>query len=225
MQAVWYRDRITYGRLNERYRTVHELCYLILEHTAFDDLFDTRGNVSVQSFLVNMNTLFEEFVTKLFTAALHGSDLRVLSKERLKGTIIDAASTRTYATLVPDLVVAHSVDNASLERQIPIDIKYKLYDDQKLSTSDIYQSFTYALALSRGGLEGLAGIIYPGERTAVTTRLDINPSAAPARARITAVSLNVKRILDDIGPDGRLPEHLRQEIRTLARTVVAGGPS
>jgi 5-methylcytosine-specific restriction enzyme subunit McrC len=101
-------------------------------------------------------------------------------------------------------------------------VKYKLYDDRKLSTGDIYQAFTYALALSRGRAEGRAGIVYPGERTGITRTLEINPTAAPTRARIVSASLDVRGILSEIGSDGSLSEYVRNEVQTIARIVAAG---
>jgi len=218
----WYLRNIVYSRLNERYRPAHTLARLVLEHTAFDDLYDTRGDLGIRSFLVNMNALFEEFVTVLFSDALRDSDLHVAPKERLRAAIVDASTARTYATIVPDLVLAVRAGSHGVERRTPVDIKYKMYADRKLSTSDIYQAFAYALALSTGGIDARAGLVYPGGQTAIATRLDINPHAAPTRARITAASLDVAGILDGIGFDGSLPEHMRTRLQAVARSITLG---
>ena len=53
---------VRYDRLNEHYRGVVELSRLILRHGAFET---GRGNVRANGFLMNMNIVFQEFVTEL----------------------------------------------------------------------------------------------------------------------------------------------------------------
>jgi len=222
-EANWYRRHITYGRLNERYRSAHALACLVLEHAAFEDLYDMRGNVGMRSFLLNMNSLFEDFITRLLSEALVGTDLQVAPKERFKTAIIDSVTSRPYATIVPDLVVTQRHSDGRPETRTPIDIKYKLYDNFTLSTADIYQAFTYALALSGGGVDARAGIIYPGARTAITNRLDINPSASPTPARITAASLGIEEILDEVQIGAPLGASLQRGIIAAIRAIACEG--
>jgi len=217
--SAWYRGPITYSRLNERYRAAHELAYLLLENIAFDDLYDTDGRLGVRSFLLNMNSLFEEFVSKVFSDALAGSDLIIAPKQRLREAIVHADTRTTHSPIVPDIVLAKWSPTGSPEPRLPIDCKYKLYDERSLSTADIYQMFTYALALSAPGYEPRAGIVYPGLRTAVTTRLDVTPRTGPARARITGVSLQVPDALDQIRLGSALPSELVEQIRDLVRAI------
>ena len=52
---------IRFDRLNEHYRRVVELSRLILRHGAFES---GRGQLRSSGFLVDMNVLFQEFITQ-----------------------------------------------------------------------------------------------------------------------------------------------------------------
>lgn len=217
LNPTWYRQRITYSRLNERYRAAHDLAYLLLDHTGFDDLYGTSGTLSVPAFMLDMNQLFERFVTRLLEVATHDSELEVSTHHRLRATIIDSTTNTTYASIDPDLVVRHRSDG----RPIPVDVKYKRYDDKKLGTGDLYQSFTYALALAHGYAsgKGRAGILYPGASTRITDRLDINPGASPSAARITAASLDIPSLLSEIDTNGRISVGAQGQLLDLLRGI------
>lgn len=219
----WYRAHITYGRLNERYRTAHELAYLLLDHIGFDDVYNTSSTVEVCSFLLNMNRVFEAFVTTLLTNVLNGTDHQVAQQQRHRSMIIDADSGRTYASIVPDLTIETRADHSTLRQRTPVDLKYKLYDNRQITTSDIYQAFTYALALSSGSTEASAGLIYPGDQTKIVTRLDIAPHAAPTRARITIASIDLVTILDEMSSTGALPEPLGHRLLAIVEAFAIGG--
>ncbi len=219
-ESDWYRHRIVYSRLNERYRDAHDIAYLILDHLAFDDLFQTTGPVNVNAFLIDMNAVFERFVTKLLAAAA-GPHLQIDSQHRLHARITDANTGRTYATLVPDLIVrCHEP-----ARTTPVDIKYKLYSDHKLTTSDIYQAATYAHALATADVDARAAIIYPGNRTAVTTRLLVNGHHPRSRTHLAAGSLNVEAALEHINAMNRPSTELTEQVRKLAIELATGEAS
>ena len=60
---------VTFDRLNEHYRGAVGLSRLILRHSAFEA---RRGKVRATGFLMNMNTLFQEFVTVALRESLAG---------------------------------------------------------------------------------------------------------------------------------------------------------
>lgn len=84
----------TYNRLNHHYRPAHELCWLVLEQTGIED-FLTRGRTSCFSFLLNMNQLFEQFVTVLMRKLLEPHGFRVKSQHK------DASISGTHSA-IPD---------------------------------------------------------------------------------------------------------------------------
>ena len=58
---------VRFDRLNEHYRTVVELSRLILQHGAFES---SRGEVRASGFLMDMNVVFQEFVTAALRESL-----------------------------------------------------------------------------------------------------------------------------------------------------------
>ena len=66
---------VTFDRLNDHYRGVVGLSRLILRHSAFEA---RRGQVRATGFLMNMNTLFQEFVTVALRESLRRIGERVL---------------------------------------------------------------------------------------------------------------------------------------------------
>jgi 5-methylcytosine-specific restriction enzyme subunit McrC len=189
----WYRQRIHYDRRNERYRPAHELDRLILSGLALNDLA-TAGYRYVTAFMLNMNTLFERFVTRLVENSLAGSNLRVSSQSTLRAVIVDERTGRTYSTIRPDLLVI----DATTGVQVPIDIKYKLYGAQKIGSTDIYQLFLYAYALGGESSSRIAGLIYPAVTDTAGHALHIKPVAGSAAAHIRGAGLNVPAILDSL---------------------------
>jgi 5-methylcytosine-specific restriction enzyme subunit McrC len=103
--ADFYRRQIVYDRSNDRYRTAHELSYLILDHIGLDDLFRTTGSLRARSFMIDMNQLFEKFVSKLFSESLQDSQFDVTTQKRFQASIVGTHSGIPYTTLKPDLVV------------------------------------------------------------------------------------------------------------------------
>ena len=60
---------VPFDRLNEHYRGVVGLSRLILRHSAFES---GRGRVRAAGFLMDMNKVFQEFVTQALRDALGG---------------------------------------------------------------------------------------------------------------------------------------------------------
>jgi len=62
-------DDVTFTRLNEHYRPALRLARLVLENLTLQDAF---GEVTASSFMLDMNELFERFVTERLRRALRG---------------------------------------------------------------------------------------------------------------------------------------------------------
>jgi 5-methylcytosine-specific restriction enzyme subunit McrC len=116
---------------------------------------------------------------------------------------------RTYSTVRPDLVV----EDSSTGRSVPIDVKYKTYEEKKVSTADIYQTFLYAYALASNEHDRRAGVLFPSTGVA-QHRLSISPLSGPASARIVARGIDVPVTLDALTS----PE--RTELLHAVREVV-----
>src|SRR5206468_11348553 len=112
----------------------------LLDGMGVDDLL-TPGDDACFAFLLDMNLLFEQFVAKLVRRVLNAPEYRVRAQAAERSIIWDTTTQRPYGRVVPDVLVeAHGM-------RLPIDAKYKLYDERRLDTSDVYQTFLYAYAL------------------------------------------------------------------------------
>ena len=58
-------NRINYNQMNSHYKKIHELCKLIVSSTQITDFYEQKLRF-VNSFFVDMNVVFEKFVSKLF---------------------------------------------------------------------------------------------------------------------------------------------------------------
>ena len=172
-------DRIAFTRLNAHYQPALRLAQVLLANLT---LADQLGKRAASSFLVDMNELFEDFVTQRLRRELRGR-LEVLSQF---GTHL---AERRQVPIRPDLVFRRQ------GREVLVaDIKYKLTGDAQARTSDYYQllAYTTALDLPEGLLiycladggrpEGVVTIRHAGKRLH-TLAIDLTgPSSAVASA-------------------------------------------
>lgn len=83
------------------------------------------------------------FVFRLVDTLVAKADVRVHYQRADRSIILNASTGQPYARVVPDILVERRAD-ATI--RIAIDAKYKLYDERRLSSGDVYQSFLYAYA-------------------------------------------------------------------------------
>jgi len=119
-------DKINYTRLNQHYEQIHDLCKLIISATGISDFYQETKH-AVSSFFVDMNKVFEKFVTKLFKEYYSQS----YSVEPQKGTEAWLNDDGTYSYIRTDILLT---DLKNGRRKI-IDTKYK----RRLSGNDSYQ--------------------------------------------------------------------------------------
>ncbi len=207
----WYEQRIVYGRRNGGYRAAHELALLILRGCAFDD---HQGPVKQShAFMVDMNKVFERFLTRLLQDAVAGTDIECRAQSSLARVIMDDRTGKPYTPLRPDLVI----EQRSTGRAVPVDIKYKLYAERQVSTSDIYQLFVYAYALAPDHTQRRAGVLYPATTNTTGPNLSIRSIAYSDAATIAGTGVDVPAILDALGTSDR--SQLFNEIRSMVDRV------
>jgi 5-methylcytosine-specific restriction enzyme subunit McrC len=214
----WYEHRIHYGRRNRRYRTAHEAALLILRGLALDELHSAAAR-GVNAFMVNMNTVFERFVSTLIDKGLAGTRLRGTAQLSVRAVVIDESTNRTYSSIRPDLVITDSVS----ERTVPVDIKYKLYDTAKFGSADVYQLFTYAYALGGNAEEKTAGVIYAATAQTAGPGLRIKPRTGVTAARLRGAGLDVATVLDELAAGSTETVHalVREIVQTITELTVA----
>jgi 5-methylcytosine-specific restriction enzyme subunit McrC len=126
-----FRDR-HYHRLNEDYALLHALCRLFLDKKSISE---RAGTIGFRGFLLDMNELFEQFVSTAFQVASQKTRLIVVSQA--------AAYLSLYPVRIrPDITIRKGHSVAAI-----VDAKYKrrfdVYDNP-----DVYQMLAYATALN-----------------------------------------------------------------------------
>ncbi|MDE2837836.1 MAG: restriction endonuclease [Chloroflexota bacterium] len=128
---------VTFNRLNEHYRGVVTLARLILRRGAFEAY---RGQVRASGFLMDMNQVFQEFVTVALREAL-GVTERTFGEYGIPS--LDEAG-RIH--LRPDLVWREGSSVVFVG-----DAKYKRIGDERIPNADLYQLLAYTTALDLPG--------------------------------------------------------------------------
>jgi len=124
---------VRYDRLNEHYRGVVELSRLILRHGAFES---ARGTVRASGFLMDMNVVFQEFVTVALREALG------LSPAVFGEGSIESLDKGGRIHLRPDLTWWEGGRSCVFVG----DAKYKKITHASIPNADLYQLLAYATA-------------------------------------------------------------------------------
>ena len=166
---------ISFDRLNEHYRFVVGLSRLILQHRAFEA---RRGQVRASGFLMDMNQVFQEFVTVALREAL-GLSERVFLEKRIPSLDVGGS-----LALRPDLTwwdgkVCTFVGDA----------KYKNIEDRSVPNADLYQLLSYTTALDLPG-----GLLIYAQGEADETVYEVRHSGK----RLEVAALDISQGLDDI---------------------------
>jgi 5-methylcytosine-specific restriction enzyme subunit McrC len=139
--AVERLDTFSHGRLNEPYALLHRFCRLFLSH---ESVTDRAGPTPFSGFLIDMNQLFETFVTQ--TLIQRVDTLRLLPQRQLRLSSDGSVTGRPDLTFISDRTTA-----------IVGDCKYKILPSSDYIHADIYQVVTYCIAA--GVRHGV--IVYP----------------------------------------------------------------
>ena len=179
---------VRYDRLNKHYRGVVELSRLILRHGAFES---KRGEVRASGFLMDMNVVFQEFVTQALRDELRVPPTAFGEKS------IDSLDYGGRIHLRPDLTWWEGGHWVFVG-----DAKYKRIADHRIPNADLYQLLAYATALGLPG--GL--LIYAEDETEIGDReyvarhcgkrlevatLDLSGTLEEALARVKILSRKV----------------------------------
>ena len=180
---------IRFDRLNEHYRGVVGLARLVLRHSAFQS---GRGHVRASGFLMNMNRLFEEFVTVALREALGVSEQTLLSN---KGLTLDEDEA---VDIQPDLswwdgAICSFVGDA----------KYKNLTGRSVPTADLFQLLAYTTAHDLPG-----GLLVYAQGEADTASYRVKHSGK----RLEVVALDLSGTLDEVL---RRVNYVAARVRTL----------
>ena len=126
-------DRVKFTRLNEHYRPALRLARLVLANLTLQDVV---GETQASSFMLDMNDLFERFVTERLQRALRGRlEVKIQHRDRL--------DEEGAVAIRPDLVFRSGGTPSFVA-----DVKYKLTDEAAAGRHpDYYQLLAYTTAL------------------------------------------------------------------------------
>lgn len=181
-------DSIKITRLNQHYAPALGLARLVLANLT---LADVRGTTSASSFMVDMNDLFQRFLTERLRRSLRGQ-LDVHDEPTVH------LGQGRQVSMQPDLVM-HAPNGAV---RYVADIKYKVAAEARGRSSDYYQLLAYTTAMNLP--EGM--LIYCRRH-----------GDADSRA-ITVRNADKKLVLRSIDLTGP-PEHVEDEVAALADSI------
>ena len=180
---------VRFDRLNGHYREVVTLARLILRHAAIET---ERGSVRATGFLMDMNVVFQEFVTRALRESLGVSERTLRSDEGIGRITLDKEQK---IPLKPDL----SWWNGRTCTFVG-DAKYKNVEDRPVPNADLYQLLAYAIALNLpGGLliyahgeaaEAVYHVNHAGKQLAVAA-LDLSGTIDDLSARVDELACQV----------------------------------
>ena len=131
---------VVFDRLNRHYQSVVALSRLILRQRSFES---QRGPVRTSGLLIDMNVIFQEFVTRALRDALQVSERVFRSDSQIERVTLDVAGR---VGLKPDLTWWNGGNCTFVG-----DVKYKLIKDANVPNADLYQLLAYATALDLPG--------------------------------------------------------------------------
>ncbi|WP_328712350.1 5-methylcytosine restriction system specificity protein McrC [Nocardia salmonicida] len=152
--AVNALSRATYNRLNHRYRPAHIWAGLILRAGGVADLLTDTGT-SAESLLLHLPRIWEVAVARLVADSVPPGTTTATTTSATKITVSGDLSTRTFR---PDVVVTFA--SLGTPQHLPIDAKYKCYEDSSISAADTHQLLTYITGYSPEDAP-TAAIIHP----------------------------------------------------------------
>ena len=166
---------IDFDRLNEHYRGVVSLSQLILRQGAFES---SRGDVRASGFLMDMNVVFQEFVTVAMREALG------VSANAFKERAIPSLDEGEKVSLRPDLVWLEGGKYVFVG-----DAKYKNVSGERVPNADVYQLLAYTTALDLP-----SGLLIYAKGEADTATYEVRH----AGKRLGVAALDLSGTLDDV---------------------------
>ena len=196
---------VAFDRLNEHYREAVALARLVLRHWSFET---GRGKLRAAGFLMDMNKVFQDFVTRSLREVL-GVSARVLRAEE-GGVHFDEARR---IRLKPDLFWWDRSGDCAFVG----DAKYKRADDG-VPNADLYQLLAYATALDLPG-----GLLVYAQGEAEPAVHTVRHAGKRLEVHALDLSAPMDELLVGVGRLARRVQALRAESR--ARDRPHGGVS
>ncbi len=189
---------VTVNQLNDHYADAIALSQLILRHGAFES---ERGSVRASGFLMDMNVVFQEFVTAALREELRNTTGNLLSDSDLEGGLRIHLDAEEQVTLEPDLIWRRGGEILFVG-----DAKYKNLTGHSVPNADLYQLLAYATALNLAG-----GTLIYAQDEAEPHTYEVNY----AGKQLSVIALDISRPVDDV----------LKQVRRLAANLKALRPT
>ena len=192
---------IQFDRLNEHYREVVALSRLILRHAAFET---DRGGLRAPGFLMDMNKVFQGFVTRALRELLGASEHAFRSEDQVP--------------LDEDRCIGLEPDITWWDGQTCTfvgDAKYKnISGERRIPNADLYQLLAYTTALDLPG-----GLLIYAKGEAEPVEYLVRHSGK--RLEVAALDLTgeVDQLLTSVADLARRVRSLRDQVRGLLRAA------
>ena len=187
---------VTFDRLNEHYRGAVGLSRLILRYSAFEA---SRGKVRATGFLMNMNTLFQEFVAAALRESLGVSERVFHEKD------IGSLDEGREVNLRPDLTWWDGNTCTFVG-----DAKYKLVKPAGVPNADLYQLLAYVTALDLPG-----GLLIYAQGEADAASFKVRHSGKQLEVAALDLGGTLDDVLARVGDVAAKVTKLHEEARSL----------
>ncbi|SPP28936.1 conserved hypothetical protein [Brochothrix thermosphacta] len=141
-----YLKQIKFNSNTSRYRQTLLYASMIIDKLDYEN---TGSSVGTESFLLNFDKLFEEFIGEILTKVPREREFSIWTKGEEFGSIKDFGVTKEKKFFLPDILFKYLKEdekfNYASSSFAVIDVKNKAYSTFK--NSDIYQIITYARLL------------------------------------------------------------------------------
>jgi 5-methylcytosine-specific restriction enzyme subunit McrC len=191
-----------YSRHNEYYRAGHALSWMLLDKRGPDEAL-TTGEARLRSFLIDMNALFEKFLERALRLVLSPARVDIVAQQT-DSIFWRPDRNARYAAVRPDLLLER---RDRPEARLPVDAKYKRYDDEKADVGDLTQAFLYAYAYrdpEAVGVPPRALLVHPTETPGGPSQvpLQVRSLKEMVDAELTVVAVHIPTVLDEAEAGG-----------------------
>lgn len=183
---------VSFDRLNRRYDGVVTLSRLILRHGEYEA---ARGEVPASGFLMDMNQVFQEFLTVALGEAL-GLPAAVFGERKIRRLDDD-----DRVLLKPDLVWTEGTRTAFVG-----DAKYKNIEGGAVPNADLYQLLAYATAEDLPG-----GLLVYAKGEADGREYTVRHAGKRLRVMALDLSGSLSTVLERVGEIANVVRELRVE--------------
>lgn len=173
-------DRFAYHRLNADYEPMHRLCRLFLEEMS---LSEEQGRETLNGFLLDMNDLFERFVTEALRRESKGWEVSDQESGYLgRRPRTGGSGWRDAIRIRPDIVLRRGGTVGAV-----LDCKFKRTSSDSFKHHDFYQVTSYCTALNTGR----GALIYPRSELDLEQIDETHIHSSPISIRRFALNLAV----------------------------------